>query len=269
MNKKIGIIGTGNMGSAIIRGICESDTLKECSLIIYDVNTKSAEISASADAEIILADSISFLAENSEIVIIAVKPDIYPYVLDEIKGRLASSCILVSIAAGVSLEFVEGFFQFPVKVVRTMPNTPLLVGEGMTAVCGGRNTVPEDISSVQKIFGSLGMTEVIEEKYFDVYTALAGSSPAYIYMLIEAMADGGVLEGFSRESAYRIISQAVKGAAEMVNRTGKHPGELKDMVCSPGGTTMEAVASLEESGFRSSLIKAVKACSEKSRSMKK
>ena len=269
MKSKIGIIGTGNMGGAIIRGISDSACLKEFSLEIYDIDTESVKKALSCNERIKASASVAELVADSDIIIIAVKPDIYHSVLDEMKSAVSSSKIIVSIAAGLSISFVEDFFNLPVKVVRTMPNTPLLAGEGMTAVCGGNHASPEDVSQIVKIFGSLGLTEVIDEKYFDIFTALAGSSPAYIYMLIEAMADGGVLEGIPRKTAYRIVSQAVKGAAEMVLRTDQHPGELKDMVCSPGGTTIEAVASLEKDGIRSSMIEAVRKCAWKSRNMGK
>ena len=269
MSIRIGIIGTGNMGSAIIRGIASSESAGSPVLNIYDINSDQTDRLVKEYKRINAESSCSSLAENSDIIILAVKPNIYSSVLDEIKDSVDSSRILVIIAAGMSISFVEGFFSFPVKVVRTMPNTPLLVKTGMTAVCGGSNASETDVKAVEKIFGCLGLTEIIEEKYFDQFTALAGSSPAYIYMIIEAMADGGVLEGFPRKAAYKAAAQAVKGAAEMVLSSGLHPGELKDMVCSPGGTTIEAVAVLEREGLRNSFIQAVKECSEKSRKMKK
>ena len=269
MNKKIGIIGTGNMGQAIIGGITASEIFNNNLLTVFDVNRERIEKILSEGMTLRVSEDCKKLTQDSDIIILAVKPDIYPAVLDEIKNSADSSKIIVIIAAGMKISTVESFFSFPVKVVRTMPNTPLLVNEGMTALCGGTNALPEDVSLVEGIFSSLGKTEIIDEKYFDVYTALAGSSPAYIYMIIEAMADGGVLRGFSRAAAYRVISQAVKGSAEMLLKTGKHPGELKDMVCSPGGTTIEAVSVLEKRGVRSAFIEAVSACSEKSRILSK
>ena len=265
MNKKIGIIGTGNMGGALAEGLASSDF--RFSISVYDVDKNNSEKLKSVYSQIIIESDCSSLADNCDIIILAVKPDIYSSVIESIKNKVDSSKILVIIAAGISISYVEKFFSIPVKVVRTMPNTPLLVKEGMTAVCGGNNADADDVKNVEKIFGLLGLTEVLEEKYFDAYTALAGSSPAYIYMIIEAMADGGVLEGFPRKAAYKAAAQAVKGAAEMVIKTGIHPGELKDMVCSPGGTTIEAVSELERGGLRTSFINAVSKCSEKSRKM--
>ena len=267
MDRKIGIIGTGNMGRAIIEGIIASGITEISNLIITDSNPENVKQLQSVYNKTTAAESNKALAEKADIIILAVKPDIYPGVLDEIKNSVDENTIVVIIAAGMKISKVEGFFSFPVKVVRTMPNTPLLVNEGMTAVCGGNNVSADDVGIIEDIFKSLGLTEIIEEKYFDVFTALSGSSPAYVFMMIEAMADGGVLNGFPRKSALKIVSQAVKGASELILKTGKHPGELKDMVCSPGGTTIEAVASLEEDGLRSALINAVSICTEKSRSM--
>ena len=269
MGIKIGIIGTGNMGSAIIRGIASSESSGSVSLNIFDIHKEQTDKLLKASDRINVEKSCPSLVKNSDIIILAVKPAVYSAVLDEIKDSVDSSKILVIIAAGMSISFVESFFSIPVRVVRTMPNTPLLVKTGMTAVCGGSNVSDADIKEVENIFSCLGLTEIIEEKYFDQFTALAGSSPAYIYMIIEAMADGGVLEGFPRKAAYKAAAQAVKGAAEMVLQSGLHPGELKDMVCSPGGTTIEAVATLEKEGVRNSFIQAVRECSEKSRKMKK
>ena len=269
MIKKIGIIGTGNMGSAIIKGIASSEYADSIYINIYDIDSDQVNRLVKTSDRINAEKSCSSLVCNSDMIILAVKPAVYSAVLDEIKDSVDSSRILVIIAAGMSISFVESFFSFPVKVVRTMPNTPLLVKTGMTALCGGSNASEDDIKEVEKIFSCLGLTEIIEEKYFDQFTALAGSSPAYIYMIIEAMADGGVLEGFPRKAAYKAAAQAVKGAAEMVLSSGLHPGELKDMVCSPGGTTIEAVAVLEKEGVRNSFIQAVRECSEKSRKMKK
>ncbi len=251
---------------AIAEGIASSDF--DFSLSIFDVNCDNTEKLKSHYSQIIVESDCLSLTENCDIIILAVKPDIYSSVIESIKDKVDRSKILVIIAAGMSISYVEDFFTFPVKVVRTMPNTPLLVKEGMTAVCGGSSTDAYDVKAVENIFSFLGLTEIVEEKYFDAYTALAGSSPAYIYMIIEAMADGGVLEGFPRKAAYKAAAQAVKGAAEMVIKTGLHPGELKDMVCSPGGTTIEAVAELERGGIRTSLISAVSKCTEKSRKMK-
>ena len=155
---------------------------------------------------------------------------------------------------------LQELFGKPVKIVRTMPNTPALVGEGITGVCKNELVTEEELSYICKIFSGFGKAEVLSEKLMDVVVSVSGSSPAYVFLFIEAMADAAVADGMPRAQAYKFAAQAVYGSAKMVLETGKHPGELKDMVCSPGGTTIEAVRVLEEKGFRSSVIEAMKAC---------
>lgn len=162
---------------------------------------------------------------------------------------------------------MEEQFGKPVRIVRTMPNTPALVGEGMTAACPNQYVTEKDKAYALKLLGAFGKVEVVPEHMIDAVVAVSGSSPAYVFMLIEAMADGAVAEGMPRAQAYEFAAQAVYGSAKMVLETKKHPGELKDMVCSPAGTTIEAVRVLEQSGFRSAVIEAEKACAEVSRSL--
>ena len=164
-------------------------------------------------------------------------------------------------------EQLEEQFGKDVKIVRTMPNTPAMVGEGMTAVCPNEHLTEDEIAYVKSLLESFSRAEIVPERLMDVVTAVSGSSPAYVFMLIEAMADAAVSGGMPRKQAYQFAAQAVLGSAKMVLDTGKHPGELKDMVCSPAGTTIEAVRTLEELGFRSSIIEAMKVCEEMSRSL--
>ena len=171
--------------------------------------------------------------------------------------------MIVSIAAGKTIAAIEDSFGKPVKLVRAMPNTPALVGEAMSALCVNQNVTPEELKEVQALFNSFGKSEVISESLIGV----SGSSPAYVYMFIEAMADAAVADGMPRAQAYKFAAQSVYGSAKMVLETGKHPGELKDAVCSPAGTTIEAVAALEAGGFRNTVISAQRACSQKSRDM--
>ena len=172
--------------------------------------------------------------------------------------------IVITIAAGKNRAQVLGLFDRDIKLVRTMPNTPALVGEGMTAVCPTENLSSSEVESVLSLLGAYGKTELLEERLFDGYTAMCGSSPAYVYMFIEALADGGVREGLPRDKAYRMAAQAVLGSAKMVLETGIHPGQLKDQVCSPGGSTIEAVGVLEDKGFRSAVMEALRVCARKS-----
>lgn len=263
---KVGFIGTGNMGAALVKGYSNEDTAG--SIFIYDKDTSKAE-DLSKECGVNFCDSIENIMESSDIVILAVKPNIYEYVLKDMRDYIKESHIIVSIAAGISISYIEGFYTIPVKVVRTMPNTPALVNEGMTALSKNNALSSEEFESVIDIFKSIGKTEVVEEKLMDVVTGISGSSPAYVYMFIEALADGAVLHGMPRDKAYIFAAQAVLGSAKMVIETGKHPGELKDMVCSPGGTTIEAVAVLERKGMRSAIIDAVDACVMKNKNMNK
>ena len=266
MNKVIGIIGCGNMGRGILEGVLNNGLAEADKVFIYDKNlSKTHEIGE--ELGVCVSETGLELMKEAEVVILAVKPNIYKPVLEEIKGAVRENQIIVTIAAGITLDFVEGILGQDKHIVRTMPNTPALVGEGMTAVVPGKGSREEDLKTVVDIFSGIGKVEIVPEYLIDAVTGVSGSSPAYVYMFIEAMADGAVLAGMPRDKAYKFAAQAVLGSAKMVLESGKHPGELKDMVCSPGGTTIEAVKSLEENGFRGVVINAVLACIERSREM--
>jgi pyrroline-5-carboxylate reductase len=181
-------------------------------------------------------------------------------VLAEIRDVFDAEKLLVSIAPGKTNAWFYEQMGGVCKVIRTMPNTPAMVGEGMTGICAGERVTEEELTQVRELFGGFSETEVIPEHLMDVVTAVSGSSPAYVFLFIEAMADAAVAGGMPRAQAYKFASQAVLGSAKMVLETGKHPGELKDMVCSPGGTTIQAVRVLEEKGLRSSVIEAMMKC---------
>lgn len=265
MNKKIGFIGCGNMGMAMIGGIIKADLVSGSDILIFDLDiNKTSALSEGFGTQTM--DSIVSLVEASDYIVLAVKPNVYNLVLEEIK-EVVGEKVLITIAAGVSIRQVESIVGSDKKIIRTMPNTPALVGEGMSAICKNENIAVETLAEVKEIFESFGKAEVVNEYLIDSVIAVSGSAPAYIFMLIEAMADAAVLGGMPRNQAYTFASQAVIGSAKMVMETGKHPGELKDMVCSPGGTTIEAVRVLEKSGFRSSVIEGMIACIEKSKKM--
>ena len=200
-------------------------------------------------------------------IILSVKPQFYEEVINQIKDCVKKEQIIITIAPGKTLAWLAEKFGKEVKIVRTMPNTPALVGEGMTAMCPNEYMEKEEIEYVKQLLESFGRVEVVPERLMDVVVSVSGSSPAYIFMMIEAMADAAVSGGMPRAQAYQFAAQAVYGSAKMVLETGKHPGELKDMVCSPAGTTIEAVRTLEEMGFRSSIIEAMKVCEEVSRNL--
>lgn len=261
---KIGFIGTGNMGSGIIKGIINSKFIPNENINIFDLD-KNKVNSLIEKYSVSPSNSEIEIVENSDIVLLAVKPHIYPAVLRKIKNNLKNSTIILTIAAGFSIEKVETIIGTDKKVVRTMPNTPAQVLEGMTAISFNKNISDEEKQIIFKLLNSFGKSIELEEKLFHAYTGISGSLPAYVYMFVEALADGGVLEGIPRDKAYEIISQTVLGSAKMILETAKHPGQLKDEVTSPSGTTIEAIKVLENGNFRGTVMNAVIACTEKSK----
>ena len=262
MSSSIGFIGAGNMGGAIIRGILNDRTAGDRTIIVSDPR-EEALASLKSEYPAITTDTDNSAAAGADICILAVKPQVYKPVIESIRDLIPSDTRIVTIAAGITMETVGGWFDRDMKIIRTMPNTPALVGEGMTALCPGTGVNDEELNEVRDIFEMVGKTVTLPEKMMDAYTALAGSSPAWVFMFLEALADGAVREGLPRAEAYTIASQAVLGSAKLAAESGLHPGILKDQVCSPGGTTIEAVATLEQAGFRSAVIQAVSDCSAK------
>lgn len=262
MNKKIGFIGAGKMAQAMIEGIIKSQLIPKENVMASANSEKTIEIIEKTYGIFTTLNNRD-IAGYADILILAVKPELYVNVIKEIKNEIKPSAIIITIAAGISLMDIEQTFGFQVKAVRTMPNTPSLVGEGMSAICANTYLDESEISEVERLFHTFSKTERLDEKLMDAVPAISGSSPAYVYMLIEAMADGGVRQGIPREQAYRLAAQAVLGAAKMVLETGKHPGELKDNVCTPGGATIEAVVTLEEKKFRGSITAAMESCTNK------
>lgn len=262
MDKKIGFIGCGNMASAMIGGLIKSKTVLPCNLIAS--NRSHEKLTAiKENYNINIAESNADAAIFSDILILSVKPDKYENVINEIKSTVKNNAIIVTIAPGISTHFTEKCFGKKMRIIRTMPNTSAQVGESMTAVCKSSTADSDDLNDVVKIFESFGKVEIIDEKFMDIIPAISGSSPAFVYMLIESMANGAVLQGLPCDKAYRMAAQAVYGAAKMVLESGQHPAVLKDNVCSPGGTTIEAVYTLEKSNFRAAIISAMESCTKK------
>ena len=268
MQRKIGFIGCGNMGTAMMGGIIKSGLLDPSDVFISDMNAERLQ-TVEAKYGVNTSTDNSFVAKNSDIIVMAVKPNIFSMVLEGINDDIDSGKIILSIAAGKTIGDIENVVGSDKKIVRTMPNTPALVGEGMTAVCPNSNVKEDELAQIDQLLQSFGKTQVVAEYLMDAVIGISGSSPAYVFMFIEAMADAAVMAGLPRDSAYKMAAQAVLGSAKMVLETGKHPGELKDMVCSPGGTTIEAVAELEKTGLRASVISGVQKCIEKSIKMSK
>lgn len=265
-DKIIGFIGGGNMGSAMIGGILNS-SLATSSQVIASAHTAATLEQLRTRWGIETTPSNETVAERSDILFLAIKPNKFDEVIPQIASHVKSQCVVVSIAAGKSIDAIETAFGREIKLVRAMPNTPALVGEAMSALCANASVTAEELAEVTQIFNSFGKCEVVPESLIDAVVGVSGSSPAYVYMFIEAMADAAVADGMPRAQAYKFAAQSVYGAAKMVLETGKHPGELKDAVCSPGGTTIEAVAALEKGGLRDTVITAQRACSKKSHDM--
>ena len=263
---KIGFIGCGNMATAMIQGIVKKGAASPGE-VMATARSEATRKKIREELGILLGENNSQAAAFADILFLAVKPRYYEEVIREIRDSVREETLVVSIAPGKTLEWLEGQFEKPVKLIRAMPNTPAMVGEGMTGLCPGRYVTEEELERVRTVCGSFGLARQVTEDLMDVVTSVSGSSPAYVFLLIEAMADGAVADGMPRDAAYEFAAQTVLGSARMVLETGLHPGVLKDMVCSPGGTTMEAVRVLEEKGLRSSIIEAMKACVRKSRGM--
>ena len=262
---KLGFIGAGNMAQAIIGGVLKAGLIPKEEIIAADVMAETAE-------KVREKFGIQTTTENkevakAEIIFLAIKPVFCEGAIKSIRDEVKDDQVIVSIVAGKTLEFLMDTFGGKKKIVRTMPNTPALVGEGITAACPNEHVTEEELRSVCEILSSFGKAEVVTEHLMDAVVAVSGSSPAYVFMMIEAMADAAVAEGMPRVQAYQFAAQSVLGSAKMVLETGKHPGELKDMVCSPAGTTIDAVKVLEEKGFRSALMEAMHACAEKNRKL--
>lgn len=264
---RLGFIGCGNMATAIIGGVTAKGLYRPQEII----GSSRTQASLDAIAEktgITTTLSNREVAEQAPILFLCVKPQFLAQVIDDIRGSVREDQIIVSIAAGRSTSDIEALFApARIRLVRLMPNTPALVGEAMTAACAGSLATEQDLQDVLAICAGFGRAEAVPERLFDAVTAVSGSSPAYVFLFIEAMADAAVSGGMPRKQAYEFAAQSVLGSAKMVLETGKHPGELKDMVTSPAGTTIEAVRVLEAGGLRSTVFEAVKACEEKSAEM--
>lgn len=268
MDKTIGFIGSGNMAQAMIGSIIKSKLVPKEKIIASEIYAPLREMVEKKYNIRTTIDNKEVVSE-ADFIILAVKPNVYELVLNEIKDHIKAGSIVIGIGAGISLSFLKNHLNASTKAIKAMPNTPAMVGEGMTAISMRDKFTEEEMTEILSILNSFGKTEIVEEYLMDGVTAVSGSSPAYVFMMIEAMADAAVLEGIPRSQAYTMAAQAVMGSAKMVLDTGMHPGQLKDNVCSPGGTTIEAVASLEKTGFRSSIMEAMKVCADKSREMGK
>lgn len=263
---KVGFIGLGNMATAMIGGILQKGIVEAEDILGTNRTAAKAE-AVGKQYGITICGTNCEAAAKADILVLAVKPQFYEEVIAEIRSQVKKECLIVSIAPGKSLKWLEEQLGEAAKVVRCMPNTPALVGEGCTGVCCNSRVSEQEQKKVLELLASFGVAELVPEKLMDAVIGVSGSAPAYVFMFLEAMADEAVAEGMPRAQAYRFAAQAVLGSAKMVLDTGRHPGELKDMVCSPGGTTIQAVRKLEEKGLRSAVMEAMQSCIDKARSM--
>lgn len=263
---KIGFIGCGNMASAMIGGILKKGIYEKEEIIVSNLTEAGSRRSQEKLGVVTTLDNKE-VVRSTKTVVLAVKPQFYEEVLKEVQGELTPDHLIVGIAPGKTLAWLEEKSGKPLKVVRMMPNTPALVGEGMTGFCANERVTEEELTEIRTITESFGRAEMVPERMMDTVGAVSGSSPAYVFMFIEAMADAAVAQGMTRKQAYSFASQAVLGSAKMVLETGMHPGELKDMVCSPAGTTIEGVRALEKAGMRSAIYEALQACADKSKKL--
>lgn len=258
MRALFGFIGMGNMGYAMLKGALHDFDKRE--IIFTDINKKRME-------EVSRETGVSYVSSNAECansvryLVLAVKPQFYKVVLDSIKYVVKPEQVIISIAPGISVEYLKTQLGEDRRIVRAMPNTPALIGEGMTGICYDEKSFAEDeIRVIHTFFDSFGKAKKVPESLMNAVVCVSGSSPAYVYMFIEALADSAVKYGMPRADAYEFAAQSVMGSAKMVLETKMHPGQLKDNVCSPAGTTIAAVAALEECGFRNAIFQATDAC---------
>lgn len=262
----LGIIGFGNMAEAITKGVLAGHLMEPSEILASRRDEKKRKEAETTYGIKTTADNCE-VVKQADILLLAVKPQMLVDVISEIRPFVGKDQLVISIAAGKSIKWLCEQFGQTMKIVRCMPNTPALVGEGCSGICFNALVSEEEKAYVLSLFDSLGLASEVPESLMDVVVGVSGSSPAYVFMFMEAMADAAVLAGMPRKQAYEFTAQAVLGSAKLMLETGKHPGELKDMVCSPGGTTIEAVKVLEEKGMRAAVMDAMEACINRSREL--
>ena len=268
LKEKIGFIGGGKMGEALINGILRAGLSSSDKIMVSDVDKKRLQI-LEKEAGIKTTQDNKKITSDSDIIILAVKPNMMGSVLDELNSEITSKHLIISIAAGIPLSFIESSLNKGCRAIRVMPNTPCLVGETAAGYALGKKATRNDGKLVGQILDAVGKSFLLEEKYLDAVTGLSGSGPAFIYVVIEALADGGIKMGLPRDVAITLAAQTAFGAAKMVLESGTHIGQLRDSVTSPGGTTIEGLHALEKGGIRNALIDAVETATKKSKSLGK
>ena len=265
-DKRLVIIGGGNMGEAILKGLIAAQLIKPQQITVTDIVEARLTYLRETYPVQALTDNVKAVAA-ADLIILAVKPQDMAPTIQGIAPVVDDQKVVISIAAGVPTAKIEAAFGNPVRVVRVMPNTPALVLAGAAGLCAGSKATPADLEVARTLFDALGKTVVVSEYLMDAVTGLSGSGPAYIFVLIEALADGGVKMGLSREAALTLAAQTVYGSAKLLLETGLHPGELKDRVTSPAGTTTAGLYALEERAFRGAVVAAVERATLRSREL--
>lgn len=265
IDKRITFLGAGNMANAIIRGLIRSGERPANITATVKRDEKKRELEA-AHGIAVGFDNVS-AAKDAEIVVLSIKPQAFDSVLIHIAPIIDAQKLVISVAAGVPIAAIERRLGSGARIVRTMPNTPALVGLGATAISGGEHATAADLELAQKMFDAVGITTVLDESLLDAVTGLSGSGPAYIFLIIEALSDAGVKVGLSRHTALKLAAQTVYGSAKLLLETGAHPGTLKDQVTSPGGTAIAGLHTLEAGGLRTTLIDAVESASRRAKQL--
>jgi pyrroline-5-carboxylate reductase len=266
IERTLGFLGGGNMAEALIRGLVRGGHASPDRIVASGPREERLAELASAFGIRTTVDNRE-LARQAQILVLSVKPQIIDRVLIEVADQVQPGALILSLAAGVSTQAIERRLPSGARVIRSMPNTPALVGAGATAIAGGAHAEPSDLDMAKFVFDAVGITVVLEESQLDAVTGLSGSGPAYIFLILEALADAGVKVGLSRRTAQKLAAQTVMGSAKLLLDTDGHPGQLKDMVTSPGGTAIAGLHTLEQGGLRTTLINAVEAATLRSREL--
>lgn len=265
MTRTIGFLGAGNMAEAMIRGLLRGNDFAPEQISASAPRAERVEELKKAYG--IRATTDNTVPATAEIVVLSVKPQILSRVLDEVGDAIAADALVISIAAGVPVSAIQARLASGTRVVRAMPNTPALVDAAATAIAGGEHARESDLADAKRIFDSIGLTVILEESQLDAVTGLSGSGPAYVFLILEALSDAGVKVGLSRRTAQLLAAQTVLGSAKLLLETNEHPGRLKDMVTSPGGTAITGLHTLENGGVRTTLMNAVEAATRRSREL--
>lgn len=266
LGKKIAFLGAGNMAGALVKGLVSAGAAKPDEVLCTDVRAERLGELEKKHGVRVSKDNVES-ARWADVVVLATKPQVFDRLLPDVAKGVRSDALVVSIAAGVSIASIEAKLPAGTRVIRTMPNTPCLVDAGATAIAAGTHATDDDVALARRIFEAVGVTVVLDESLLDAVTGLSGSGPAYMFLIIEALADAGVKVGLHRESALLLAAQTVLGSAKLLLETGEHPGRLKDMVTSPGGTAIAGLHTLEAGGLRTTLINAVETATARSKQL--